>query len=106
MKIITSLFAVALLSLITASLATQRFAEAESYPTRPVKVIQPYPAGGPGDVIARVLVQKLSEQTGGQFYVEKLPGAGGTICAGIASKVPSVGYTYLMIYHTLVVMSI
>jgi FAD binding domain len=94
MKTTTLLFAVGLLSLITASIVTQRYAGAESYPARPVKIIQPYPAGGPGDVIARVLAQKLSEQTGGQFYVENLPGAGGTIrchylvgCDGGTSRV-------------------
>jgi tripartite-type tricarboxylate transporter receptor subunit TctC len=95
--------AVGLLSLITASIVTQRYAGAESYPTRPVKIIQPYPAGGPGDVIARVLAQKLSEQTGGQFYVENLPGAGGTIGAGAASKAPADGYTILMINQDFVV---
>ncbi len=82
--------AVGLLSLITASIVTQRYAGAESYPTRPVKIIQPYPAGGPGDVIARVLAQKLSEQTGGQFYVEN----------------PADGYTILMINQDFVVQPI
>jgi tripartite-type tricarboxylate transporter receptor subunit TctC len=99
-------FAVGLLSLIAASTVTQRYAGAESYPTRPVKIIQPYPAGGPGDVIARVLAQKLSEQTGGQFYVENLPGAGGTIGAGAASKAPADGYTILMINQDFVVQPI
>jgi len=60
---ITLPFAVGLLSLIIASLATQRFTEAESYPTRPVKVIQPYPAGGPGDVIARVLARNYRSRS-------------------------------------------
>jgi tripartite-type tricarboxylate transporter receptor subunit TctC len=102
----TALSLVGLLSLIAVSLATQRNSEAESYPTRPVKIIQPYPAGGPGDVIARVLAQKLSEQTGGQFYVENLPGAGGTIGAGAASKAPADGYTVLMINQDFVVQPI
>jgi tripartite-type tricarboxylate transporter receptor subunit TctC len=99
-------FAVGLLSLITASIVTERYAGAESYPTRQVKIIQPYPAGGPGDVIARVLAQKLSEQTGGQFYVENLPGAGGTIGAGAASKAAADGYTILMINQDFVVQPI
>jgi tripartite-type tricarboxylate transporter receptor subunit TctC len=104
-KTILSLFALGLLSLIPASLTTGGYA-AERYPTRPVKIIQPYPAGGPGDVIARVLAQKLSEQTGGQFYVENLPGAGGTIGAGAASKAPADGYTILMINQDFVVQPI
>jgi tripartite-type tricarboxylate transporter receptor subunit TctC len=104
-KTILSLFALGLPLLILASLTTEGHA-AESYPTRPVKIIQPYPAGGPGDVIARVLAQKLSEQTSGQFYVENLPGAGGTIGAGAASKAPADGYTILMINQDFVVQPI
>jgi tripartite-type tricarboxylate transporter receptor subunit TctC len=99
-------FAIGLLPLITASIVTERYAGAESYPTRAVKILQPYPAGGPGDVIARVLAQKLSEQTGGQFYVENLPGAGGTIGAGAASKAPADGYTILMINQDFVLQPI
>ena len=49
-----------------------------NYPSRPVKVIVPYPPGGGNDFIARLLVQRLSE-AGTQSYVENLPGAGGTI---------------------------
>jgi tripartite-type tricarboxylate transporter receptor subunit TctC len=105
-KTTLSLFALGLLSLFAASLATERSARAETYPIRPVKIIQPYPAGGPGDVIARVLAQKLSEHTGGQFYVENLPGAGGTIGAGAASKAPADGYTILMINQDFIVQPI
>jgi tripartite-type tricarboxylate transporter receptor subunit TctC len=83
--------------------ATVCTALAQSYPMRTVKVIQPYPAGGPGDVIARVLAQKLSEHTGGQFIVENLPGAGGTIGAGTAAKAPADGYTVLMINQDFIV---
>jgi tripartite-type tricarboxylate transporter receptor subunit TctC len=71
-------------------------AAAETYPTRPVKIILPYPPGGPGDVIARIVAQKLSEGFGSQFYVENLPGAGGTIGAGIAANAPADGYTLLL----------
>ena len=49
-----------------------------AYPTHPVRMIVPFAAGGPTDVIARVVAQKLSESLRQQFYVENLPGAGGT----------------------------
>jgi tripartite-type tricarboxylate transporter receptor subunit TctC len=68
-------------------------ASAQNYPVRPVKFIVPYPAGGPNDVIARIVGQKLSEGSAGQFYVENLPGAGGTIGAGAAANAPADGYT-------------
>ena len=48
------------------------------YPARPVKLVVPYAAGGPNDIMARILAQKLSEALGGQFYVENAAGAGGT----------------------------
>src|SRR6266568_8485112 len=96
----------AFVSMLAASFASERPVQAENYPARPVKLVLPYPAGGPGDVIARVLAQKLSEQTGGQFYVENLPGAGGTIGAGAASKAPADGYTILMINQDFVVQPI
>jgi tripartite-type tricarboxylate transporter receptor subunit TctC len=64
-----------------------------NYPTRQVRVIVAYPPGGPTDVIARVVAQKLSEQLGAQFYVENLAGAGGAIGAGIAANAPPDGHT-------------
>jgi tripartite-type tricarboxylate transporter receptor subunit TctC len=96
----------AFLSMLVASFAGNRPVQAENYPTRPVKVVLPYPAGGPGDVMARILAQKLSEQTGGQFYVENLPGAGGTIGTGTAATAPADGYTVLLINQDFVVQSI
>jgi len=53
-------------------------AAAQNYPSRPVRVIVPFAPGGPTDVFARLMSQKLSEQTGKQFYVENVGGAGGT----------------------------
>src|SRR5215831_586152 len=55
----------ALLPMLVLSFASERPVQAENYPARPVKLVLPYPAGGPGDVMARILAQKLSEQTGG-----------------------------------------
>jgi tripartite-type tricarboxylate transporter receptor subunit TctC len=64
-----------------------------NYPTRQVRVIVAYPPGGPTDVIARLIAQKMSEHFPQQFYVENLPGAGGAIGAGIVANAPPDGHT-------------
>ena len=65
--------------------AVPRIATGETYPARPVRVIVPFAPGGPTDVFARLMAQKLSEQMGVQFYVENIAGAGGNIGAGRAT---------------------
>jgi tripartite-type tricarboxylate transporter receptor subunit TctC len=67
--------------------------QAGGYPTRPVRVIVGFTAGGPTDVIARLIAQKLSEGLGQQFYVENVPGAGGNIAAAQTTRAPADGYT-------------
>jgi tripartite-type tricarboxylate transporter receptor subunit TctC len=68
----------------------------DPYPDRPVRLIVPFAAGGPGDIFARLIGQKLSEQLGRQFFVENRPGAGGNIGAGLAARAPADGYTLLV----------
>jgi tripartite-type tricarboxylate transporter receptor subunit TctC len=68
-----------------------------TYPSRNVRVIVPFGAGGPTDVIARVVAQKLTESLGQQFYVENLPGAGGNTGTATAAKAPPDGYTLLVV---------
>jgi tripartite-type tricarboxylate transporter receptor subunit TctC len=68
-------------------------ASAQGYPNKPVKMIVPYPPGGPTDIVARVVAQKLSEQTGQQFLVDNRGGAGGNIGAEAAAHSPADGYT-------------
>jgi len=84
----------ALFTACTALAAAGAFAQ--GYPTKPVKVVVPYPPGGPTDIVARVVSQKLSEQTGQQFLVENRPGAGGNIGAEAVAKAPADGYTLLV----------
>ena len=71
-------------------------ANAQSYPNKPVRVVVPYPPGGPTDIVARVLFQQVSEATGQQFLVDNRAGAGGNIGAEIVSKSPADGYTLLI----------
>src|SRR5262249_10051210 len=69
----------------------------ETYPSHPVRMIVPFAAGGPTDVIARVVAQKLTESLGQQFYVENLPGAGGNTGTVQAAKAPPDGHTLLVV---------
>jgi len=86
-----SAFAVALFALLPAS------ASAESYPSRTVSVVVPFPPGGSVDGVARILVQKLNETVGQHFIVENRPGgASGTVGANAVAKAPPDGYTLLL----------
>ncbi len=69
---------------------------AQTYPNKPVRVVVPYPPGGPTDIVARVLFQQVSEATGQQFLVDNRAGAGGNIGAEIVAKAPADGYTLLI----------
>jgi tripartite-type tricarboxylate transporter receptor subunit TctC len=75
-------------------------ANAETYPSRPVRFIVPFGAGGPADVFARVLAQHLSEQMKGSFVVEDRPGAGSVIGTDVVAKSTPDGYTLLVMSNT------
>ncbi len=68
-----------------------------AYPEKPVKLIVPYPPGGPTDIISRVVANQLTEQTGQSYVVENRPGAGGNIGAEAAARAPADGYTVLVL---------
>jgi tripartite-type tricarboxylate transporter receptor subunit TctC len=70
-------------------------AQSQAYPTHPVRVIVSAAAGGPSDVIGRIMAQKLSESLGQQFYVENIPTGAGNVAVGIAAKAAADGYTIL-----------
>jgi tripartite-type tricarboxylate transporter receptor subunit TctC len=77
--------------------------EPSNYPSRPVKMVVPFAPGGPTDVIARAIAQKLSERLGKPFYVENRPGAGGNIGMGMVASAPPDGYTVLVVSSSFVV---
>jgi tripartite-type tricarboxylate transporter receptor subunit TctC len=70
---------------------------AQSYPTRPVRMVVGFPPGGPTDVIARVVAQKLSDSLGQQFVVENIGGAGGNTASGQVARATPDGYTIMTI---------
>jgi tripartite-type tricarboxylate transporter receptor subunit TctC len=70
---------------------------AQGYPTKPVRVVVGFPAGGPTDAIARIVAQKLSDTLGHQFFVENVGGAGGNIAAGQVARVTPDGYTIMVV---------
>jgi tripartite-type tricarboxylate transporter receptor subunit TctC len=72
-------------------------AQVPGYPDRPVKIIVPFAAAGPTDVVARLIAQKLSEKYGHQFYIENMTGAGGNLGMAAAAKAPADGYTILFV---------
>ncbi|MBM3359664.1 MAG: tripartite tricarboxylate transporter substrate binding protein [Betaproteobacteria bacterium] len=82
--------------LLLAALVSVTAANAQPYPSRPIRMIVPFPAGGASDTSARIVAQKLSETLKQQVVVENRPGAGGTIGAGLAAKASADGHTLLM----------
>src|ERR1700736_6873148 len=72
-----------------------RAASALAYPSRPVRLLVPYPAGGAPDIVARLIGQWLSERLGQQFIIDNRPGAGGNIATEMVAKAAPDGYTLL-----------
>ena len=79
---------------------------ADPYPTRQVRIVVPYPAGGPTDLIARLVAQKLGERLGQSFFVENVSGASGAIGAGQVAHAAPDGYTLLVSTNDLAVASV
>ena len=72
---------------------------AQPYPSKPVRVVIPWPPGGSNDVVGRIVMQKVAEYVGQQFIVDNRGGAAGTIGADVVAKSPPDGYT-LMVHST------
>src|SRR5215468_4262259 len=80
--------------------AVSRIARAQGYPTRPVRIIVGFVAGGPNDIVARLIGQWLSERLGQQFIIENRAGAAGNIATEAVLKAPPDGYTLLLVNST------
>lgn len=87
----------ATLAALALAAASPGFAQTQTqpWPTRPVRVVIPFPPGGTLDTVGRLLAQKLGDQTGQPFIVENRPGGNGVIGADVVSKAPADGYTLL-----------
>jgi len=68
----------------------------QAYPSKPVRVIVPFPPGGANDIVGRIVMAKLSEQLGQTFFIENRAGAGGTIGTAVVAQSPPDGYTLLI----------
>jgi tripartite-type tricarboxylate transporter receptor subunit TctC len=92
--------------LVAATLAAIAFTpvvQAQDYPTRPIRLIVPFAAGGPTDTIARVIAQKLTEGMGQNVVVDNRAGAGGNIGMGLAASAPPDGHTMIVVSSSFVV---
>jgi tripartite-type tricarboxylate transporter receptor subunit TctC len=80
-----------------ASLAMAKNACADSYPTRPIDLVVGFPAGGPNDILGRLMAEWLSRRLGQPVIVQNLPGASGNIATEAVIRAPADGYTLLLI---------
>src|SRR5215813_6743168 len=90
-------FRAALLTAAGLLLALTTAAAAQDYPTKPVRLIIPFPPGGSNDVVGRLIATHLSERLGKQIVVDNRGGAGGVIGTEVVAKSPPDGYTLLII---------
>jgi tripartite-type tricarboxylate transporter receptor subunit TctC len=86
-----------------AALIVSGSAFAQQYPSKPVRIVIPFPPGGVTDIAGRLIAQKLSERLGQQFYIENIAGAGGNLGMGNAARSPGDGYNMLLSSSSIVV---
>lgn len=93
---LVALSAAAALTTAAAAVSLPSTAIAQSWPERPIRFVVPYPPGGPLDLVARALAEKLDAALGQRVIVENKPGAGGNIGADLVAKAPPDGYAIVM----------
>ncbi len=81
---------------LAATVPAVAWAQAGSWPSKPVRIIVSFPPGGTSDIVARLIGQHLSEKLGQQFLVDNRPGAGGTLAGDLVKKEPPDGYTLIL----------
>jgi tripartite-type tricarboxylate transporter receptor subunit TctC len=86
-----------MLKTLAALLALTSIATAQDYPSKPVRVIIPFPPGGVNDTVGRLVATQLSTRLGKQFIVDNRGGAGGTVGTELAANAPKDGYTLLVV---------
>jgi tripartite-type tricarboxylate transporter receptor subunit TctC len=86
-----------ILSVALSLAAAGTAAQAQTYPTRPIKLVSPFPAGGPNDAVARIAARSLQSRLGQTVVVENIGGAGGTLGARSVANAAPDGYTLLLI---------
>ncbi len=86
---------VAAIALVATAIFASPMASAQTWPSRPVTMVVPFPAGGPADVLGRAMAQQLSDTLGQQFVVENWAGAGGNLGGAAVAKAAPDGYTIL-----------
>src|SRR3982074_1013934 len=91
----TKAFALSAIVAVSLAVTGSHPANAESHPERPIKIVVPFPAGGPSDVAARLVTQPLSSKLGQSVIIENLPGAGGRTGAKAAAQATPDGHTLL-----------
>lgn len=91
------LCALALLCVCVADTGAAQTPDAIRFPTKPIRMIVPFPPGGSNDILARFLAQKMSERMGQQTVVDNRPGADGIIGTQLAARAPADGYTLLIV---------
>src|ERR1700755_1013684 len=92
--------ALSLLAVLICGLLAARGGRAATYPSRFIRMVVPYPAGGTSDVLARVLAKKMGDIMGQQIVIENIGGAAGTIGAGSVARAEPDGYTLIFGYTT------
>src|SRR5262245_9381359 len=86
-----------MLKTVAALLALTAIAAAQDYPSKPVRVIIPFPPGGINDTVGRLVATQLTTRLGKQFIVDNRGGAGGTVGTELAANAPKDGYTLLVV---------